>query len=68
MRPHSREVGGPGNDQLRSGSNQKIKGRGGIDRIFARNGVKNLKINCGAGSDKKEFAQRDRKDPKAKSC
>jgi RTX calcium-binding nonapeptide repeat (4 copies) len=60
--------GGPGNDQLRSGSNQKIKGRGGIDRIFARNGVKNLKINCGAGSDKKEFAQRDRKDPKAKSC
>lgn len=60
--------GGAGNDVLRSGSNQKIKGRGGIDQIFARNGIRNLKINCGAGSDKRESAQRDRKDPKAKSC
>lgn len=38
------------------------------DNVFARNGIKNLKINCGAGSDKRESAQVDRRDPKAKSC
>jgi hypothetical protein len=60
--------GGPGNDVLRSGSNHKLKGRGGIDRIFARNGVRNLKISCGPGSNKREVAKVDRKDPKPKSC
>jgi hypothetical protein len=60
--------GGPGNDVLRSGGNHKIKGRGGIDRIFARNGIRNLKINCGSGSNKRESAKVDGKDPKAKSC
>jgi hypothetical protein len=60
--------GGPGNDLLRSGSNHKAKGKGGIDRIFARNRTRNLKINCGAGSDKRESAQVDRKDPLPKSC
>jgi hypothetical protein len=60
--------GGPGNDVLRSGGDHKVKGGTGIDRIFARNGVRNRKINCQGGSDKREKATRDRKDPKAKSC
>ena len=61
--------GGPGNDVLRSGSNQILQGRGGIDHLFARNGLRNPTINCGAGSNKKESAQVDKKkDLKVKSC
>jgi hypothetical protein len=61
--------GGPGNDLLRSGSNHILQGRGGIDRLFARNGLRNPTINCGAGSNKRESAQVDKKkDLKVKSC
>jgi hypothetical protein len=61
--------GGPGNDVLRSGSNHILQGRGGIDHLFARNGLRNPTINCGAGSNKRESAQVDKKkDLKVKSC
>jgi hypothetical protein len=60
--------GGPGNDVLRSGSNHKLKGRGGVDKLFAANGIRNPKINCGAGSDKTARARVDRKAPEPKSC
>ena len=56
--------GGAGNDVLRSGSNHILQGRGGIDH-----GLRNPTINCGAGSNKRESAQVDKKkDLKVKSC
>ena len=60
--------GGSGNDRLFSAGSHALGGQGGIDKLFAKNGVRNRAINCGPGKNKKESAKRDKNDPKAVSC
>jgi hypothetical protein len=60
--------GGPGNDRLITSGSHNLSGEGGIDKLFAKNGVRNTRVNCGPGKDKKESAKRDKKDAKAVSC
>jgi Ca2+-binding RTX toxin-like protein len=60
--------GDAGNDRLSSAGGASLQGLGGIDKIFARNGVRDSQINCGPGKDKKESAKRDKKDAQAVSC
>jgi hypothetical protein len=59
--------GGPGNDRLKSGGAHSLKGEAGIDKLFAKNGVRN-KANCGPGKNSKERAVIDKKKDKAISC
>jgi Ca2+-binding RTX toxin-like protein len=62
-------LGGPGGDLLRGERGRdKFKGQGGGDKLAARDGKRDLKINCGAGKARKENATVDRKDPPPKSC
>jgi hypothetical protein len=60
--------GGPGNDRLFTSGAHNLSGEGGVDKLSAKNGVRNRRINCGPGSDKRESAKRDKKDAKAVSC
>lgn len=62
--------GGPGNDRLVGKKGfDALNGKQGIDRLFAKDGGRDKKINCGAGSNKREGAKRDKKfDPRPKSC
>jgi hypothetical protein len=60
--------GGPGNDRLFTSGSHSLSGEGGLDKLFAKNGVRNPRVNCGPGKDKRESAKRDKKDAKAVSC
>jgi RTX calcium-binding nonapeptide repeat (4 copies) len=61
--------GGPGADVLDgSEGRDKLEGQGNVDRIRARDGFADARIDCGPGSDKKERAKVDPADPKPKSC
>lgn len=64
-----RLAGGDGDDRLigKKGPDA-MNGKAGIDRIFARDGGRDLKINCGAGNNRGEGAKRDKLDPRGKSC
>lgn len=67
-----------GNDVLRGGTDQdrlvggggkdELFGMEGLDGLFAEDGKEDLKLNCGTGANLSEFAVRDGKDPRAKSC
>jgi hypothetical protein len=56
-------------DSLTGGEGGDILlGQNGIDRLFAKDGIRDRKLNCGPGKNRRERAQRDRRDPPAKSC
>lgn len=65
-----RLLGGPGNDFLRGKKGSDVmKGKGEIDHIVAKDGARDIKINCGPGPNGLEGANRDKRlDPKPKSC
>jgi Ca2+-binding RTX toxin-like protein len=65
-----RLAGGPDNDFLRGGSGTDVmKGKAGIDRINAHDGERDIKVNCGPGSNGAESAKRDKHlDPRPRSC
>src|SRR5262245_8536900 len=64
-----RLIGGPDNDRIKGKKgSDAMSGKNGIDGIKARDGTRDLKIKCGAGPNGREFAVRDRADPRAKSC
>jgi Ca2+-binding RTX toxin-like protein len=67
---NDRVAGGADDDFLRGGTGHDVmKGKTGIDRINARDGRRDVKINCGPGPRRLEGAKRDRrKDPPARSC
>jgi Ca2+-binding RTX toxin-like protein len=67
---NDRVAGGADDDFLRGGLGHDVmKGKGGIDRINARDGRRDVKINCGPGPRRLEGAKRDkRRDPPARSC
>jgi hypothetical protein len=67
---NDRVAGGAEDDFLHGGSGHDVmKGKSGIDRINARDGRRDVKINCGPGPRRLEGAKRDkRKDPRPKSC
>jgi Ca2+-binding RTX toxin-like protein len=67
---NDRLAGGPDDDFLRGGTGHDVmKGKNGIDRINARDGARDVKINCGPGPKRLEGAKRDRRlDPRPKSC
>ena len=60
-------AGGNGNDSLIGKKGfDALNGSAGFDRIFAKDGGRDKKINCGSGGDRAKF---DKKfDPKPKSC
>jgi Ca2+-binding RTX toxin-like protein len=59
----------PGNEKIHGGpGTDLLLGQQGIDRIFAADGNRELKISCGPGANKLEFAERDSRDPRARSC
>ena len=63
-----RILGGPKKDRLTGGPGADfMKGLGQKDLIFARDGRRDRRIDCGPGG-RKEAAQRDRVDPPAISC
>ena len=65
-----RLVGSGGNDRLvgKKGPDA-MNGKEGVDRIFARDGGRDLKLNCGAGNNRLENLKRDKRvDPRGKSC
>lgn len=62
-------VGRGGNDELFGGKGgDTLIGGAGIDRLFAADGRRDRVLNCGAGSNRRERAKLDRRDPKPKSC
>jgi Ca2+-binding RTX toxin-like protein len=65
-----RLAGGADDDFLRGGTGRDVmKGKTGIDRINARDGRRDVKINCGPGPKRLEGAKRDRGlDPRPRSC
>jgi Ca2+-binding RTX toxin-like protein len=65
-----RLVGGADNDFVRGKKGRDVmKGNTGLDLINAKDGTRDVKINCGPGARAQEGAKRDkRKDPRAKSC
>jgi Ca2+-binding RTX toxin-like protein len=67
---NDRLAGGPDDDFLRGGSGHDVmKGKTGIDRINARDGLRDVKINCGPGPKGLEGAKWDRRrDPRPRSC
>jgi Ca2+-binding RTX toxin-like protein len=67
---NDRLAGGPDDDFLRGGTGHDVmKGKLGIDRINARDGHRDVKINCGPGPRRLEGAKRDkRRDPRPRSC
>ena len=61
--------GGGGPDRVTGGGGaDAMLGQKGIDKLFARDGQRDKKINCGPGKNRRERATRDRRDPPAKSC
>jgi len=59
----------PGNDTIFGGAGSDLLlGQQGIDGIFAADGNIELKINCGPGANRLEFARLDSRDPRAQSC
>jgi Ca2+-binding RTX toxin-like protein len=72
--------GGPGRDLLRGaggndrltggpGGGDRLLGQSGLDGLFAEDGKRDRRIDCGPGANLAEFATLDRrKDPPAKSC
>src|SRR5262245_1430162 len=65
-----RLAAGPDDDFLRGGTGHDVmKGKNGNDRINARDGNRDVKINCGPGPKALEGAKRDKRlDPRPKSC
>jgi Ca2+-binding RTX toxin-like protein len=74
-----RLFGGPDGDRLSGGPDGDfivgnrgadiLKGKGGIDFLFAKDGAHDLRIKCGRGSNRAEFAKRDKRlDPRPRSC
>jgi Ca2+-binding RTX toxin-like protein len=65
-----RLVGGPDNDFVRGKKGHDVmKGNTGIDRIGAKDGTRDVKINCGPGPNSQEGAKRDKRlDPRPRSC
>ncbi|MGH2955439.1 MAG: hypothetical protein ACRDL6_00390 [Solirubrobacterales bacterium] len=71
-------VGGAGSDVMtgRGGNDELFGGKGsdvfsggvGLDRLFAADGRRDRKLSCGPGSNRRERAKLDRRDPKPKSC
>jgi Ca2+-binding RTX toxin-like protein len=67
---NDRLAGGADDDFLRGGTGHDVmKGKLGIDRINARDGHRDVKINCGPGPKRLEGAKWDRRlDPRPRSC
>jgi Ca2+-binding RTX toxin-like protein len=67
---NDRLAGGPDDDFLRGGTGHDVmEGKVGNDRINARDGHRDVKINCGPGPKGLEGAKWDkRKDPRPRSC
>jgi Ca2+-binding RTX toxin-like protein len=67
---NDRVAGGADDDFLRGGTGHDVmKGKSGIDRINARDGRRDVKINCGPGPRRLEGAKWDKGlDPRPKSC
>ena len=74
-----RLFGGPDGDRISGGPDGDVvvgnrgsdilKGKGGIDALFAKDGTHDLRIKCGRGSNRAEFATRDKHlDPRPRSC
>ena len=65
-----RLAGGPDDDFLRGGGGRDVmKGKTGNDRINARDGLRDVKINCGPGPKSLERAKWDKRlDPRPRSC
>jgi Ca2+-binding RTX toxin-like protein len=65
-----RLVGGPDNDFVRGKKGHDVmKGNTGIDAINAKDGMRDVKISCGPGPRRLEWAKRDkRRDPRPRSC
>jgi Ca2+-binding RTX toxin-like protein len=62
--------GGPGDDRIadEGGRGDRLLGGRGIDHLMARDRRRDAAIRCGAGSNRRESATRDRIDPRARSC
>jgi len=67
---NDRLAGGADADFLRGGTGHDVmKGKTGADRINARDGRRDVKINCGPGPKRLEKAKWDkRRDPRPRSC
>ena len=67
---NDRLAGGSDDDFLRGGLGRDVmNGKTGIDRINARDGRRDVKINCGPGRNRAEGAKRDKGlDPRPHSC
>jgi Ca2+-binding RTX toxin-like protein len=76
---NDRVLGGPDNDRLVGGADNDfvrgkkgrdvMKGNTGIDFIGAKDGTRDVKINCGPGLNSQEAAKRDKRlDPRPRSC
>ncbi len=76
---NDRVLGGPDGDRLIGGADNDfvrgktgidvMKGNTGIDSINAKDGTRDLKINCGPGPRSQEWAKRDKRlDPRPRSC
>jgi Ca2+-binding RTX toxin-like protein len=65
-----RLVGGADNDFVRGKQGHDVmKGNTGLDQIGAKDGTRDVKINCGPGSNSQEGAKRDKRlDPRPRSC
>jgi Ca2+-binding RTX toxin-like protein len=70
MDDDDRLAAGPGDDFLFGGfGSDVLKGKGGIDRLRAKDGIRDIKINCGPGSNSLESAKRDKRlDPRVRRC
>jgi Ca2+-binding RTX toxin-like protein len=70
MDGNDRLAAGPGDDFLFGGFGHDVmKGKTGIDRIRAKDATRDIKIDCGPGSNARESAKRDkRRDPPPRSC
>jgi Ca2+-binding RTX toxin-like protein len=70
MDDDDRLAAGPGNDFLFGGfGSDVLKGKSGIDRLRAKDGTRDVKINCGPGPNSRESAKRDKRlDPRPRGC
>ena len=70
MNDEDRLAAGPGDDFLFGGFGSDIlKGKSGIDRLRAKDGTRDVKINCGPGPNSRESAKFDKRlDPRPRSC
>jgi hypothetical protein len=66
-RGDDRLLGGPKHDLLEAGKGVDVLlGETGRDRLLAKDGIRDRRIHCGPG--KRERLERDRFDPRARSC